>query len=268
MIHRLYSLILCTAFCASLAQANSHGFTASPSLYVFDYAEYSMSDDFLDGETGILPGIHFAYQFKNEHFSVLAQYSEYGGNIDYDGHLLFSGLPHTTLTDTYLRFYNIAIYSPELNQIGHAFLRLGNNHWDRNILPSGSVGGTHEIYRWREVSAGFRSEGHGNRFNIWSEFSLLHTYKPDMDIFLPSETLTFSLGTHVGFRLETGRYFKASNNLEIGLSGFIEHWRFGASESKYSIDIDQLTSGQYTQIHEPYSESQHWGLRLNFRYQY
>lgn len=260
MIFLRHLLILSTVLWVSFAQANRHDFIVSPSLYVFDYAEYDFADNFLDGETGVLPGFHFAYGFSHDDFRILAQYSQYAADIDYDGQTQ-TGIPHQTLTDTFLRFYNLSLYTAELNQTGRIFIRLGSNYWDRNILASGNVGGLHEIYRWQEIAAGFSINQHSNQLDVWAEFSLLKTHKPNMDILLPSEVLNFPLGTHYGFRLEAGRYFALSNNLDAGFSGFLERWRFGASDSQYSVYFDDY-------IYEPDSESRHWGLRLNIRYQY
>lgn len=261
MIHLRYLFISITLLFCDFAHAYRHNFIISPSLYIFDYAEYDAADNFLDGETGVLPGIHFAYNFNHEHFSILAQYSEYGGNVDYDGFTLQTGTPHQTLTDTYLRFYNFTLYTAEFDHQPQLFMRFGSSYWNRNILSSGNVSGLHEKYRWNEISAGFRIEQYNNQLNLWLEFSILKTHSPDMDIFLPSETLNFPLATKTGFRAEAGRYFKLSNNFDIGLSGFIEHWRFGASDSQFSVDLAD-------DIYEPDSESRHWGLRLNIRYRY
>ncbi|MFW2371521.1 MAG: hypothetical protein ACN4GM_00215, partial [Gammaproteobacteria bacterium] len=116
-LHQL--IILSAVLYINIAQASAQNFIVSPSLYVFDYAEYDSVGKFLDGETGVLPGINFAYHYEHEQFGMLAQYSEYAGNINYDGHLLISGLPHQTTTDTYLRFFNITLYTSELNQAGN-----------------------------------------------------------------------------------------------------------------------------------------------------
>ncbi|MCW8956387.1 MAG: hypothetical protein OQL09_05850 [Gammaproteobacteria bacterium] len=243
--------------------ANTHNFIVSPSLYIFDYAEYDFAGNFLDGETGVLPGLQLAYQFNHDRFSVLAQYSQYAANIDYDGHTQ-SGIPHQTLTDTLLRFYNLSLYTAELNQTGRVFIRFGSGYWDRNILPSGNVAGLHEIYRWNEIAAGFRIDQHTTQLDLWAELSLLKTQAAEMDVLLPAEDVTLILGNHYGFRLEAGRYFPASNNLEIGLSGFIEYWQFGRSEPVYVADF----FGDPAYIHEPDSESRHWGLRFNVVYHY
>lgn len=262
MIHLRYLFISITLLWGDFAHAYKHNFIISPSLYIFDYAEYDATDNYLDGETGVLPGIHFAYNFEHEQFSVMAQCSEYSNNIDYDGYTnSIPPTPHQTLTDTRLRFYNFTLYTAEFDHQPQLFMRFGSSYWNRNILPSGNVSGVHEKYRWNEISTGFRIKQYNNQLNLWLEFSILKTHNPNMDIFLPSETLNFPLATKTGFRAEAGRYFKLSNDFDIGLSGFIEHWRFGASDSQYSIDLAE-------DIYEPDSESRHWGLRLNIRYRY
>jgi len=250
-------------FWASISHANTHDFIVSPSLYVFDYAEYDFAGNFLDGETGVLPGIHFAYELNHDRFSIIAQYSEFGGNIDYDGHTQ-SGIPHQTQTDTFLRFYNLSLYTAKRKQAGRLFIRFGSSYWDRDILSTATVAGLHEIYRWNEITAGIRIDQHNNQLGVWAEFSLLKTHSAEMEVLLPSENVTLILGNHAGFRLEAGRYFSVSNDLELGFSGFFEYWQFGRSESVFVADF----FGEPANIHEPDSESQHWGLRFNIRYRY
>ena len=257
---RLPLIGLTVALAFSSVHASTHNFVISPSLYVFDYAEYDSSGQFLDGETGLLPGIHFAYQFEHEQFSIQAQYSQYAADIDYDGQTQ-TGIPHQTQTDTLLRFYNLTLYTAEMNQGPRVFLRYGSSYWDRNILAKASVIGLHEIYRWNEVATGFRFEQASSPVNIWTEFSVLKIRHISMDVLLPSETVSLKPGNHLGFRLEAGRYFPLSPRIQAGFSGFVEHWRFAASEPQYSIDFSQF-------IHEPYSKSLHWGLRFNIRYRY
>lgn len=253
-------IILFIVLCINMAHASTQNFIVSPSLYVFDYAEYDSAGTFLDGETGVLPGIHFAYHYEHEQFGIQAQYSQYAADIDYDGHT-WSGLPHQTQTDTFLRFYNLSLYSAILNQSGRIFFRYGSSYWDRNILSTATVAGLHEIYQWHEMSAGFRFEQALNPYNFWAELSILKTRNAEMEVMLPSEDITLMLGNNYGFRLEAGHYFPVEQHLQVGFSGFVEHWRFGASEPQYSIDLGEF-------ILEPDSESTHWGLRLNIRYQY
>lgn len=260
---RLYHLIV-LFFIPDIhfALASQQEFVVSPSLYFFDYAEYDTANNFLDGETGIIPGIHFAYHYHHKSFSIQAQYSEYGGNIDYDGQTQ-SGIPHQTTTDTFLRFYNITLYSDELEQSGRLFFRLASSYWDRDILSSGGVAGLHEIYRWQEISLGLRLEQQ-TPLNLWAEFSILKTHNATMDVLLPAENIELNLGEKPGLRLEVGQFFKLEQQLELGLSGFYEYWQFGRSEPVYVADF----FGSPTYILEPDSESRHWGLRVNLRYRY
>ena len=248
--------ILCAAGAAQPALASD--FKAYLFAHDFDYTEYGDSGEFLDGETGWLPGFGLSYAETKGVHGMRAKLELAGGTVDYDGHTQ-SGLPHQTETDTFLfRFGLDYEYTPDPGAI--TFL-IGADYagWDRDIQPAfnplvgGTVGGLLEEYRWWEVHAGVDATVYRRNRHIWAlRGEALYIADPRMTV-VDFGDVELDLGAEPGYRL-TGRYLHESPAAwSVGVEAFFEEWEFGRS--------DNVTVGSVT-LFEPRSETSNAGIRL------
>ena len=140
----------------SLAKEDAIGFGVS--LLEFDYAEY-LDGQFLDGETGLLPGIYTNYTLDISDKSYLTLVgSYYFGQLDYNGETQGTGIPIKSTSDANIIDASF-VYGQWLDSRAKSVFRygiyggLGYRYWRRNINPTltpagNPVAGVREFYDW------------------------------------------------------------------------------------------------------------------------
>ena len=233
-------------------------FRAYPFVHYFDYTEYDDNGDFLDGETGWLPGFGVSYADTRDAHGLRARFELAGGTVDYDGQTQ-TGIPHETDTDTTLyRFgldYEYTLPAERIRLIAGADYVA----WDRDIQPNynplvgGVVGGLFEEYRWWELHAGVDAVLYDrNRHNWSARLEALYIADPQMTV-VDLGNAKLYLGEEPGYRV-TGRYlYQRPDDWSVGVEAYWEEWEFGRS--------DNVVAGPFV-IFEPRSETQHRGIRL------
>jgi hypothetical protein len=232
----------------------------TPLLYSFNYQEFNQTNQLLDKETGLLPGLQLAYSHERNNDMIRVQVMLAEGEVDYDGQTQ-GGTPHTTDTKTQLFRIATHLYSDQFDLLGARFF-FGLQHWrwDRDILTRNNVLGLHEIYTWNEMEIGLRYESTTDMLSSnWLEVSGFYTFNPNMDIVLPSGKYELDLGKEPGLRLRAGRTWTGKNHLDLSLSLFLEYWQFGRSNTIYVNDF----YGSPALLVEPRSESLHTGIAFN-----
>jgi hypothetical protein len=255
---RTHYVALCLSLSLTATPVLAADFRAYPFLHYFDYTEYDDNGDFLDGETGWLPGFGMAYAETLEAHSFGVRFELAGGTVDYDGETQ-TGIPHETETETILyRFGLDYAYTLPAERFQ---LVMGADYvgWDRDIQPNynplvgGVVGGLLEEYRWWELHAGIDALLYArNRHSGSVRLEALYIADPQMTVVNLGNTELY-MGEEPGYRV-TGRYlYRAPEAWSVGVEAYWEEWEFGRSDA---------VNSPIGPILEPRSETQHRGIRL------
>lgn len=147
--HPLYALVFACSLPGTL-HAQSTQASLNLTAQQYHYRESSESGEFLDKETGTVPGIQLTVQssLPND-FAAFAMVDYADGQLDYDGHTS-TGARHTTNSD--FQQWHIQAGVSHSFYVGiHSMdwgLTLGHHSWQRDILPSNGVLGLSEKYQW------------------------------------------------------------------------------------------------------------------------
>ena len=131
----------CLSLFSTVSPAKEDVINIGMSLLRFDYAEY-LDGQFLDGETGLLPGFYTSYATDIGDQSYLRFAGTYRfGEVDYDGETQGAGIPIQSTSDADIVDIHF-VYGRWLNkQATTAFPYglyggLGYRYWRRNINPT------------------------------------------------------------------------------------------------------------------------------------
>lgn len=238
----------------------------SPSFLYFNYTEFSTTDQKLNTETGWLPGLEIGFVYDlTPDWSLGVNTSYYQGTVDYDGQTQ-QGTPHTTNTDTELFRLGARLGRLVYKNI-QLFAGVQLYRWDRDINDNNNVSGITEIYEWNEYSLGLNTD-----FIVTSkdwinlEASLL--FIRDATIFVDLTrvnlgTATLEQGDGTGARINLSWLHQHKNNINYGLSLFIEGWEFGRSNTKQTENSSTIIF-----VTEPRSETKNIGLKFNIEYMF
>ena len=234
----------------------------TPTLYYFNYHEFDQSDRLLDKEQGVIPGIRLSFNPVQQAEDIKAHVSLYGGRVDYTGQTQL-GAPHKTETIEQLINFGVTLAPGYLAAIhDNIFFGFQYWYWDRDILTRNNVLGLHEIYSWYELELGLSFETEIDPASFyWFKLSAIHTVAPEIELRLPSSSVTLDLGSRPGFRLRAGRRWKNGKGWLGSINLLVEYWEFGRSNSVFTTDF----FGQSGFITEPRSETLHSAVEFNIR---
>ncbi len=115
----------------------------------FNYAEYK--DDGIttwNRERGVIPGLSFRFAQRRNAWEWEGTANYHYGRVDYTGQTN-TGAPHSTFTNE--EVFDVALRLGRWYEGSYPIMPyagLGYRIWDRDILPTGSVSGLFESYRW------------------------------------------------------------------------------------------------------------------------
>ena len=265
----------CLSLFPTVSPAKEDVINIGMSLLRFDYAEY-LDGQFLDGETGLLPGIYASYTLDisdKSYLSLVGSY--YFGQLDYNGETQGSGIPIESTSDADIFDTNF-VYGRWLDSGTKSAFRygihggLGYRYWRRNInstlTPAGSpVAGVREFYDWLYFIAGI--SGHFARVNDMSiEFNFRATRMVHAEIeidylgFQNWDNNSLDLGERWGLYLGVPIKFKAGNH-NMTIEPYYQQWDIGES------NIEPITSGGVptgSGVFEPRSETKNFGVQIYY----
>ena len=238
----------------------------SPSLFRFDYSEFSTRDRLLNREMGWLPGIDLRLNHTiNTDWSFDVYGAYFLGTVNYAGETQ-SGRPASTKTKTDLLRIGGQV-NRKLYEKTQLFLGARLHRWDRNIQNSSDVTGLDETYKWREYSIGLNSYIYKNTNDTLSvEVAYLLIRNATMHVDLSridygSATLDLSDGT--GGRLKISWDRQHVKNTRYGVSFVVEGWEYGRSNTK------QTQGGSIVAlVTEPRSETLNVQLQFNIKHSF
>ena len=236
--------------------------TLGADLRYFDYEEFGASDQSLNHETGLIPGLRIAAGVPSFGIDHTLEFGVWGGEVEYDGRTQ-SGQPHHTVTDDviYRLLYRFD-WRPR-DPKGSLYAKIYWQNWDRDIQPANSVSGLFERYQWWTFEAGLRAVPwqQQNR-SLAFELGVLQTNHGVIMIDLSDQgfgtpTLNLADGLGATAAVEYAIELASHNQLHFYLS--CTTWKFGRSNSK------AVTNGTSTIIiTEPDSVSNQITLSIGY----
>jgi len=247
-------------------------------LMAFDYAEYDDDNIFLDGETGLIPGIVIKVKTKK---NIYAEWvgSLYYNQIKYDGETQITAIPITSrsealIMDTYVKFGKSFDVSYQRNQ--SLYIGLGYRYWFRNILPTvidspGSpddgktVAGLLEEYHWYYTLLGYQVNFNASdKVQVGFDLRLTHMFNAKIDIdhlgFGGYDNNTLDLGNEAGARFAMPVEIKMSKSIFF-VTPYYEIIDIGKSNSAI-VTVGGVPINRF--IQEPRSETRNVGIELTW----
>lgn len=238
-------------------------------LMYFDYAEYRDNNEFLDGETGFIPGLILKRKQYNQNIYTEFVGQLYGNIIEYDGETQISGIPLKTdsvaiIADTH---FKIGMIVEEKHK---PYFGLGYRYWYRHILssklPSGqSVNPLLEEYNWFYFLVGIEAdifEKNGDKVGF--DLRLTKMFNSHMKINYLGygffDNTQVNLGDELGARLALPIQIKSKNSL-LFITPYYEMINIGKS------NVVRATSGGLPTIYvtwEPRSETRNIGIEITW----
>ena len=237
----------------------------SISFMNFSYKEVNDSNDFLDREDGLLPGIIFRWDRPAGSLQMTGEISLYKDGVTYDGQTQ-SGTPVSSKTDTYITDISLTfaqLLKDKNLTLQSLYFGLGYRYWDRDIrnTRTGSgvpVLGLHEIYVLPYIMLGTRwNLVRSKNVDSFINLRLTQTVNPQMFVDL-YDGVTLDLGAKFGYRLSTIIASKSGNTNNFYMEPFYEFWEIGKSNTKYLSGVGY--------IYEPKSITNNLGLNIGFQW--
>lgn len=237
-----------------------------PGFHHFHYVEYNTLGRELDRETGWMPGMLVEARTRlmpQMDFSLQA--ALYRAELDYIGQTQ-SGRPVSTNTAEDIRYFGGRL-SYALNPQLQLFASGRYSEWERDIRNIGNVSGLYEVYKWWEVSAGFRIPiGQVEQHSWYFEASVLRTRQPEIFVDLSrvnGGSTTLEMGEETGGRLQLESTQNSAGSWSFGILTYVEFWDFGRSNTL-------VTTGGVSRfiVTEPRSETRNVGFRVKFDYRF
>lgn len=266
----------------SIAQESS--FEIGAGLMAFDYVEYDDNNLFLDGESGLIPGVILKLKTNNRVYYEW-EGSLYYNKIEYDGQTQ-SGIPITTKSDALIvdTHFKIGLnLSPSFERGQKLYAGMGYRYWYRNILPTvidlpGSpddgktVSGILEEYSWYYGLLGYEVHFDASKdVKVGFDFRLTKMLNAKMDIdflgFRSYDNTSVDLGKKVGVRVAVPVEIKMRRSslivapfyevIDIGKSNIVALTRNGNL-------VDDNSDGFYDSALEPRSETRNVGIEFTW----
>lgn len=261
---------ICLALLLAVRLASADELQVGPSLYYFDYSEFTDDGSRFNRETGFLPGFQIGVgNLASQDFRAHLEAEFYRGTVDYDGQTQ-SGVPHSTESDTTLyRLGGSVSYAFKDNF--QSYLSLRYLRWDRSIrdnfnsILGANVPGVNEQYRWKEAGVGARAHLGCQPDCRWLlDVALLRVLDPEIQINLEDRGFgspVLHLGEEYGVRAQLAWMLHWQENRRINLNLYYEAWDFGRS-----ADVVVNRGTLFLVVREPRSETRSAGARLTFTF--
>lgn len=251
---------------ANSACAEEADYQFGVGLLSFDYTEYRDNGEFLDGETGLIPGIVLKRKQYHQRLYTELVGQLYGNTIKYDGQTQ-GGIPVKTdsvavIVDTHFKL------GMRLKNIHEPYLGLGYRYWYRQILNGqdingAAVAGLLEEYYWFYGILGYTanfavSEKVSLGFDL--RYTKMLNAKMDVDFlgFNNYDDSQVNLGNESGARFAIPVKINLNEDALI-VTPYYEIIDIGRSNSV------RLTSGGVpvsATIYEPRSETRNVGIEI------
>jgi hypothetical protein len=247
-------------------------FEIGTGLMAFNYAEYNNNDVFLDGETGLIPGIILKIKNTNKSSYIEWVGSFYYNKIKYDGQTQ-SGTPLTTISDAAIVDTHFKIgknFAPSYGREQSLYMGLGYRYWLRNIysgydVTGNPVAGLLEEYHWYYGHVGYTARFDASEnVKVGLDFRLTKMFSAQMDIdflgFKSYDNTSVNLGNKIGARLAMPIEIEMAQSIFF-LTPYYEIIDIGKSNSVRVYSGGVATN---TVIYEPRSETRNVGVELTW----
>ena len=240
----------------------------STGLQHFGYQEFDDGGDSINQENGWIPGLQVGFSEALRLLTLSGSVSYFAGRVDYEGETQ-RAQPFSSDTDQkYIRAsIGVARRVSTAGMPGFdVFADLGIRVWDRNIRGDDRVSGLLEEYQWWEAALGVGMPFKTSLRREWRlESALLYILDPRLTVVLPEfDDPTLELGEGLGLRIQAQHRWWTESGIGFRLTAFAEGWNFGRSNDQPLVR-NGVTQGM---VHEPRSESRHWGISFSVSRRY
>lgn len=246
-------------------------------LMAFNYAEYRDNNEFLDGESGFIPGL--VLKRKQNHQQV---YTELVGQI-YSSLIKYDGQTNTGIP---LKTDSVAIIMDTHFKLGmtlakkhEPYIGLGYRYWYRNILNGRTAGGSAvagllEEYYWYYGMLGYATNDDvSEKINVGFDIRYTRMFDARMDVnylgFKAYDNKQVNLGNESGLRFAVPIKFKTRNQSlrSLTVSPYYEIINISKSNLVVLTQSGVPVTGcipDPCQIYEPRSETRNVGIELTW----
>ena len=241
---------------------------AAAELMYFNYEETDIDGSTSNKETGYIPGVSVAASQLYRGINHDLEYSFYGGDVDYDGQLLVSGLPHQTKTEQRIHRlqyrFSGSLETTDADLYGKAYWQ----RWDRDIQPRNNGLGLFERYEWWSIEAGIEVPlMRKDRENLLLELGILTTFNGTIMVDLTGAGVgqpVLDLGNGTGFsgELKYETRLQKNGSLRFGLQ--FRTWEFGKSNNLVVSNGTALCGQPLCTIYEPDSKTMQTVLSASY----
>jgi hypothetical protein len=222
----------------------------------FKYDEFSDEGSVLDTETGLIPGLSFRFGQLLSGWEWGSIVSFHRGRVDYAGQTNL-GAPYNTRTEEKISDVSLRLgrwLDGRYRWMPYA--GLGYRRWDRDILPK-ELNGLFESYRWLYGWVGAKimaTEGGMSQLDI----GFVRPFSPEMHVDFRGTFNTAPIlhpGAKTGLRVLWASSLTLSDNTQLVMEPYFEHWTLGRSPVVATGNIS---------VHEPASKTNNIGFNLRF----
>ena len=225
------------------------------SMMRFNYAEYQ--DDGIttwNKERGVIPGLSFRFAQRRNAWEWEGAANYYYGRVDYTGQTNL-GAPHSTFTNE--EVFDVALRLGRWYEGSYPvmpYAGLGYRIWDRDILPTRSVGGLFESYRWNYAWLGAKIVAYQQGASkLMLDIGWIRPINPVMDISGAYGNPRLHPRSLDGLRLMLTSRLALHEGATLVVEPYFEYWELGRSPT--------VSSGGYT-LYEPASKTKNFGVNL------
>lgn len=267
----LFALGILVIQASQFSIAQELSFEIGTGLMAFDYVEYDDNNLFLDGESGLIPGVIVKLK-TNKRVYYEWEGSVYYNKIEYDGQTQ-GGTPVVTDSDALIIDTHFKIgrnFSPLYEREQKVYVGMGYRYWWRNIrsgqdITGNPVAGIAEEYRWFYALAGYAAHfdvSNNVKFGIDLRLTKMFDAKLDVDFlgFSNFDNTSVNLGNKVGARFALPIEIKMTQS-SITVAPFYEIIDIGRSNDVLVTSGGVATT---TSIHEPRSETRNVGVEVTW----
>lgn len=246
-------------------------FEIGTGLIDFDYVEYDANNVFLDGESGLIPGVIMKLKTDTKVYFGW-EGGLYYNKIKYDGQTQ-GGTPVKTNSDAFIADTHFKVGGNIIHLSGveqQIYLGTGYRYWYRNIrsgqdILGNPVAGLLEEYRWYYGLLGYAVHFNAsNNVNIGFDFRLTKMFNAKLDVdflgFGGFDDTTLDLGNKAGAR------FAMPIKIKTGRSSIIVAPYYELIDIGRSNDVRVTIGGvpTTTVTHEPRSETRNVGVEVTW----
>ena len=267
---KFYAIVLIGLMSISASMANDAEYHFGAALMQFNYDEYNDNNVFLDGESGVIPGVVLTR--KQSHANYYSEWvgQLYGNTIDYVGQTQ-GGTPLTTRSDAVIFdvHFKVGTLLSAVQDHG-VYAGFGYRYWMRNIrsgydIYGDPVAGLLEHYYWLYGLLGYAANYTVSE-NVKVGFDIRYTnmLNAKMDVnflgYNSYDNTQVNLGNKSGTRFAVPIQIKTRTRSLI-VSPYYEIIDIGRSNN-VSVNSNGIPTA--TVIYEPRSETRNVGIEITW----